>query len=63
MTINIEDIDIERLRKDLIDYYGTAAFNVAPQAILEVSKIERASARELIEIAEENRINIMKYVR
>lgn len=63
MTINIEDIDIERLRKDLIDYYGTAAFNVAPQAILEVRKIERASARELIEIAEENRINIMKYVR
>lgn len=63
MIINLEDIDIERLREDLIDYFGTAAFNFAPQAMLEVEKIERASARELIEIADDNGFNIEKYLK
>lgn len=32
MNISIEDIDINRLRNDLIDYYGTASL-YSPQAV------------------------------
>lgn len=63
MNINLEDIDIERLREDLLDYFGTAAFNVAPQAIFEVEKTKRASAIELIKIAKENGVNIEYYLK
>lgn len=30
MYINIEDIDIERLRNDIINYYQSAMFIVSP---------------------------------
>ena len=34
--------DIERLREDLKDYYGTAMFNGFPMAMMEVDKVSRA---------------------
>jgi len=57
-----EEIDIEKLRKDLLDYYGTAMYNVSPLAIIELSKIERASEDELIQIAINNNINLNEYI-
>ena len=33
----MNNIDIERLRKDLIDYFGTAMFGVSPIAMMELS--------------------------
>lgn len=55
------EIDIEKLRKDLIDYYGTAMFNASPLAIIELTKVENASPQELINIALKNNIDLTKY--
>ena len=59
--MNIE-IDIEILRKDLMNYYGTAILNSSPLAIIELSKIETASDEELIQIAQNNNIDLNKYI-
>ena len=50
MNISIEDIDINRLRNDLIDYYGTASL-YSPQAVIDLSKVENANPYELVMIA------------
>ncbi len=55
------EIDIEKLRKDLIDYYGTAMFNASPLAIIELTKIENASPQELINIALKNNFDLTEY--
>ena len=46
-------IDIEELRSDLEDYYGTAAASFFPAAFLDASDAADASPEELIEMAEE----------
>ena len=58
MTYNI---DFESLRKDLIDYYGTALFNASPYAIVELQKIGNATYEELIKIAKDNNFDLNKY--
>ena len=55
------EIDIEKLRKDLIDYYGTAMYNASPLAIIELSKVENASPQELINIAIKNNFDLTEY--
>ena len=57
MNISIEDIDINRLRNDLIDYYGTASL-YSPQAVIDLSKVENASPYELVMIAINNNFNL-----
>ena len=53
-------IDYEKLRRDLIDYFGTAmSFN--PMAVIELSRVERASNDELVEIAIKNNFDLDKY--
>ena len=53
-------IDIEALRKDLIDYFGTATpFN--PIAYMDVIKVEKATPNELIEIAIKNNFDLDNY--
>ena len=44
-------INIDKLRKDLIDYYGTAAFNGMSAAMIDVFNIEKASPEKLVELA------------
>lgn len=56
-----QEIDIDSLRKDLINYFGTAIFASSPLAIIEISKIETASYEELIQIARNNNIDLNKY--
>ena len=56
------EIDARRLRRDLKDYFGTAMFNVSPIAIMDLSKVERASDREIIEIAQANGFDLRKYI-
>ena len=58
MTYNI---DFESLRKDLIDYYGTALFNASPYAMINLQKIENATYEELIKIAKDNNFDLNKY--
>ena len=56
-----QNIDTNRLRKDLIDYYGTASFNGFPAALMDLSRIERMSDEELIRFALKNGADLDKY--
>ena len=60
--MNNYEIDIEKLRRDLIDYFGTAMYNGSPQAQILLSKVENASPNELISIAINNGFDINDYV-
>ena len=55
------NIDYERLRKDLIDYFGTAMTIAFPIAMLELLKIEHATNEELIKIAIEKGFDLNNY--
>ncbi len=57
------DIDIERLRHDLKDYYGTAMFSGNPMALMDVSKTEKAGEQELIRMAREAGLDLELYQR
>ena len=56
------EIDISRLRRDLEDYYGTAMFSGFPMAVMDVSRVERMSAQELVELAQKNGFDLRKYI-
>ena len=56
------EIDIRRLRRDMKDYYGTAMFNGFPMAVMDLSKVERLSDRELVELAQKNGVDLRKYI-
>ena len=56
------ELDVDRLRRDLKDYYGIAIFNTSPLAIMELTRIERASDREIVEIAQKNNVDLRKYI-
>ena len=61
--MDIEDIDIERLRKDLYDFFATAYFNVSPVAVMDIIKIEYASDMEIINIAIKNGFDLGNYLK
>jgi len=53
--------DYERLRKDLVEYFGSAlAYN--PMAIMDVNRVQNATNIELEEIARKNKITLSDYV-
>ena len=56
-----KNIDINKLRDDLINYFGTAMFNASPLAIIELSKVEKANDKQLIEIAIKNNFDLKDY--
>ena len=56
------NIDYERLRDDLKDYFG-AGIGVLPVLIMDVIRVENASEDELIQIARENGFNLSNYER
>ena len=59
----MDDIDIERLRQDLISYFEGAffvgGFGAASMDALEVRKVD---SEELIKIAKNNGFNLEKYI-
>lgn len=55
------DIDYEKLRSDLMDYFGTAMFSGLPMSIVDLSDVEIASNDELIQIAKKNGFDLTKY--
>lgn len=57
-----EDIDVERLRDDLIDYFG-AATPFFPVATMDLIEVENASLEKLIEIAKRNGFNLNDYIK
>lgn len=56
-------IDVERLRADIMDYYGTAAFSGFPAAIVDLARVERMSGEELVRFAEDHHFDLSKYIR
>lgn len=56
------NIDIEKLRSDLIDYFGTAMASGFGMAVMDLSKVERASDEELINIALDCGFDLNDYV-
>jgi hypothetical protein len=55
--------DVESLRDDLKDYYGTAMTGGFPMAVVDLAKVENASAQELIDLAQQNGEDLSKYFR
>ena len=47
----MSNINILKLKKDLMDYFGTAVFNGMPNAMIELSKINNASDSQIINLA------------
>lgn len=56
------EIDIYKLRADLMDYYGTAMLNGFPMAIVNLSRIESATDEDILQIALKENFNIEKYI-
>ena len=54
-------IDIKKLRRDLLDYYGSATHSGFPMALIELSDVEMASGYQLVEIAKKNGIDLNNY--
>ena len=55
-------IDAEKLRRDLKNYYGTAMFSVSPMAVMDLSRVELTSDQELVRMAEEKGVDLRKYI-
>lgn len=55
------EIDIEKLRNDLMDYFGTA-MGFFPVATMDLVKVQNASPEELINIALKNNFDLSKYI-
>ena len=55
------EIDIEKLRSDLMDYFGTA-LGFFPVATMDLIKVQNASDEELINIALKNNFDLSKYI-
>lgn len=56
------ETNVSRLRRDMKEYYGTAMFNGFPMAVVDLSKVERMSDRELVELAQKNGVDLRKYI-
>lgn len=54
------NINIEKLRRELTDYFGTAMMRF-PAAFAELSEVKASSPERLVEIAEENGFDLSEY--
>ena len=54
------NIDFNKLREALIDYFGTA-MGAFPIAVMNVAEVESATERELLRIATQNGFNLENY--
>ncbi len=55
-------IDFDRLRRDLLNYYGTAMMSASPMAMMNVIDVEHADERRLIKLAEDAGIRLDAYL-
>ena len=53
-------MNYEKLREDLIDYFGTA-MQFYPMAVIELTQVENASDEELEQIANNNGFDLSNY--
>lgn len=55
------EIDIDKLREDLLDEFNAAYFAGFKVAIIDITRIENASPEQLIQIALDNNIDLSNY--
>ena len=55
-------INVEKLKEDLINYFGTAMYSANREAIIELTKVEKTRDEELIQIAIDNNFDLNKYI-
>ena len=63
MYINIEDIDVEKLRNDIINYYQSAMFMVSPLAMMDMQQVQNATDEWIIKKAIDLKIDLNKYIK
>lgn len=56
-----DNINIDELRKDLLDYFGTASINASPVAMMNVIEVQKASEEQLVYIAIQNGFDLNNY--
>ena len=54
-------IDIDRLRRDLENHFGTAAFFGVPVAMMDVWEIQRMSNEEVVDKALKEGFDLFRY--
>lgn len=54
-------IDIDDLRRDMMDYYGSAMSSGFPMAVMDLTRVERASGEELVQMATAAGMDIRMY--
>ena len=59
--MKLSDINLEKLKRDLMDYYGTASYSGYQMAMMEVIDIEKASPDELVKLAISAGFDISSY--
>ena len=57
------EIDIEKLRQHLINYYGTAMINSFPTAMTDLLEVENASKEKVLSLALKNNINFNNFTK
>ena len=55
-------IDIDSLRNDLKNYFGTAMINVNMFAMIDLINVDKLNDKELINLAVKNGFNLNNYV-
>lgn len=56
------EIDVSRLRRDMKEEYVAAMCCGFPMAVVDLTDVERMSDRELVEQAQENGVDLRKYI-
>ena len=54
-------IDIDRLRSDLEDYYGTGAFSGMPAMMMEVFDVQKMSDEDVVRKAQQEGFDLFRY--
>lgn len=54
--------DYEKLRHDLLDFFGTAMVNVSRVAMMDLSRVNKATNEELLMIANECGFDLNEYL-
>lgn len=57
------EIDIEKLRQYLINYYGTAMINSFPTAMTDLLEVKNASNEKVLSLALKNNINLNNFTK
>lgn len=58
-----KEIDIEKIRQYLIDYYGTAMLNASSAAMMDLIEVENATDELVLKLALDNKLNIDKFTK